>query len=442
MANSNSDNLVALFVDYENLLLSYHQQLNGKGQQVEKFEELEWKTILDLVRGQTGRIVIKRAYANWSAYSVVKQRELLEHGFELVNTPSRGGKNAADIKIVIDAITTLKEQENKIHTFFVVSGDGDFIDLVHHLHAHGKIVRGMGVSGTTSNYLTKVCDEFAYYDILVKPPSQENESSTEGETRPASFDVSEARQILRETLEKFEDGWIDATFLKTSMQKKDPAFNERNYGFEKFKAFLEAQDDLVKIQPKKPLGLEIRKVTQNGTAPEQVKPEYLLDQYLSCLAREKVRMRPTEHRKILIITLYEIIKKNHDISLTEAIEKLSTLKEKETPYISYTNINDTAHQLFHCKCFEFGSMQKHYPEGTKLWDKDVSVIDGIGSANELLTRCDRELLKKIRKCLEPNKKIEPEVATWLLYGKEGIPYKKEHVEKLIKEIENKIERLA
>lgn len=434
MANSNSDNLVALFVDYENLLLSYHQQLNGSSQQVEKFEELEWKTILDFVRGKTGRIVIKRAYANWASYSVSKQRELLEHGFELVNTPSRGGKNAADIKIVIDAIDTLKAQDEKINNFFVVSGDGDFIDLVHHLHANGKIVRGMGVSGTTSNYLTKVCDEFAYYDILVKPPSQEDDSTTKAETRPMSFDLSEARQILREALEKFEDGWIDATYIKNTMRKINPAFNERNYGFYKFKAFLDAQDDMVETRPLQPVGLEIKKVIPNGTAPDKSSPEKLMDQYLAGLSRVKVRMSPTEHRKTLIINLHKIIDETPDISLSQALERLANMIEEKAPYISYNIITDTAHQLFHCKCFEFEPKTK-YPEGTRLWDRAVSFSDGITSANELLTYCDRELLDKISGSLDPGENIDPEVAARLLYGKEGNPYKKEYVEKLIAEVE-------
>ncbi|MGD8798210.1 MAG: hypothetical protein PVJ44_06790 [Desulfobacterales bacterium] len=65
MANSNSENLVALFVDYENLIRSYQKQLNGYHQRVEEFEALEWKTILGFVRGETGRIVVKRAYADW-----------------------------------------------------------------------------------------------------------------------------------------------------------------------------------------------------------------------------------------------------------------------------------------------------------------------------------------------------------------------------------------
>jgi uncharacterized LabA/DUF88 family protein len=435
MANSNSDNLVALFVDYENLIRSYQKQLNGYHQRVEEFEALEWKTILDFVRGETGRIVVKRAYADWVMFKA-KQRELLEHGFELVNTPSRGDKNAADIKIVIDTIITLNNQDEKIQNFFIISGDGDFIDLVHHLHAHGKIVRGMGVSDSTSNYLTKVCDEFVYYDILVKPSTKEDDNITEAEKRQVSFDSSAARQILRGALEKFGDGWFSAAVLKLSMLKIDPTFNEHNYGFEKFKAFLDAHDDLLETRHKSPVRLEVRKVIPNGTAPAIATPENLLDKYLACLAKSNLHMSPTEHRENLVTQLFEIIKGNHNtkISLTEAIEKLADDVEKETPYISYTIISETAYQVFHCNCFWFKEETTQSGEN-KLWDRAVTFRYGINSANELLAKCDRELLKKIRRGLDQEEKIEAAVAARLLYGKVGNPHKKAYIEKLITEIE-------
>jgi uncharacterized LabA/DUF88 family protein len=432
MTNLDSNNWVAVFVDYENLLKSYHRQLHGYHQQVEKYEELDWKTILDFARGDTGRIVIKRAYADWVLFKD-KQRELLEHGFELVNTVSRGDKNVADIKIVIDAISVLKEQNKDINNFFLISGDGDFIDLVHHLHASGKIVRGMGVSGTTSNYLTKVCDEFFYYDILVKPTTPEDSSSsTDAAAPPISFDLSEARQILRETLEKFSDGWFSAPILKKAMLKKDPTFNERKYGFAKFKAFLDGHSDMVETRHKTPVRFEVKKVTANGAGVDSSGPEKLLDRYLACLAREKVRMTPTEHRKKLIADMFGIIhKESSEISLTEAIGKLAKMIEETAPFISYTIINDTAHQLFHCSCFDFVSKTK-YPEGTMLWDRGVRFREHINNDSDLLSWCDRELLRKIKRCLNPNEKIEPEVAARLLYGKKG---NEGYIQELINEIE-------
>ena len=433
MANSNSDNLVALFVDYENLIKSYHRQILGYQEEVDQYEVLEWKKILDVVRADTGRIVIKRAYADWVIFKA-KQRELLGHGFELVNTPARGDKNAADIKLVIDALSTLRDQDEKIHDFFIVSGDGDFIDLVHHLHAHGKIVRGMGVRDATADNLIKVCDEFVFYDFLVNPPSQQKDIGTEGKPQPVPFELSEARQILREIMEQFEDAGIDAAFLKSCMRKKNPAFNERNYGYPKFKTFLEAQSDIVTIEHESSGRIDVKKVIPNGSIPEDTSPEKLVERYLACLARVKVHMSPTAHRALLIARIYDIIDKKPKISLNGVVEELATIMEKEAPFISYDQVKDSVNQLFLCKCI-WRDDETTYPEGTMLWDRAIRIRKGIRDADEFLARCDQELLKNIQRGLDPEEKMAPDIAARILYGKDGNPEKKEYVEKTIKEIE-------
>jgi uncharacterized LabA/DUF88 family protein len=421
------ENLVAVFIDYENLLLSYREQ-------VDKYADLDWAKILDLAT-KKGRLVIKRAYADWSIFGD-KQKELLGYGFELINTPSRGGKNAADIKIVIDTLSLLRDQVREITHFLLVSGDGDFIDLVHHLHTHGKSVTGMGVSGATSNYLTQVCDEYVFYDVLAKSPSVVLDPATEARVRPVSFDVREARRILRQALQKIETPWVDASDLKNAMLRIDSTFNERNYNFDKFKDFLAAQSDLVVTKNKEPLGLLVQELTENNAAPDNENPERQLDRYLQFLAREKIRMRSTEHRKAIIINMFGVIQKNSKISYTEVIKILANVIENKAPYISYSFINEAAHQLFRSQCFYFDD-DDNYPPGTKLWDRSVSLKEGIESANDLLTWCDRELLKKILHWLEPEEKINPEVAVRLLYGQEGMPYKMDHIEKLIEEIQNR-----
>ncbi|MGD8798209.1 MAG: OST-HTH/LOTUS domain-containing protein [Desulfobacterales bacterium] len=292
------------------------------------------------------------------------------------------------------------------------------------------------MSDSTSNYLTKVCDEFVYYDILVKPSTKEDDNRTQAEKRPVSFDLSAARQILRSALEKFGDGWFNAAVLKVNMLKIDPTFNEHNYGFEKFKAFLDAHDDLLETRHKSPVRLEVRKVIPNDTVPAIASPENLLDKYLACLAKLNLHISPTEHRENLISQLFEIIKGNHNtkISLTEAIEKLADDVEKRTPYIGYTIISETAYQVFHCNCFWFEEETTQSAEN-KLWDRAVTFRYGINNAEELLAKCDRELLKKIRRGLNQEEKIEAEVAARLLYGKEGNLYKKEYVQNLIADIE-------
>jgi hypothetical protein len=273
-----------------------------------------------------------------------------------------------------------------------------------------------------------------YYDNLINPPHLTDGKGAKDRTPSESSVLNESSQILWETLEKFGDGWINASVLKKRMLKKDPTFNEHNYGFEQFKDFLDANSDLVETRHISPVKMEARKKPTNGSAEDRTLPMKKLHIYLACLARRKVHMPPSEHRKTLIINLYDIIKENTGISLTEALDRLTTLTKEKEPSIRYAIIKDTAFQLFHCQCFDFTS-KKDYPEGTMLWDKAVTFSDGINSDNELLTWCDRELLKKIQQGLDPEEKIDPEIAAHLLYDKEGNPYKTDYVKKMIKEIE-------
>lgn len=108
---------------------------------------------------------MRRAYADW-AEAATKQRQLLALGVELIHVNSKRGKNAADIRIVIDALELFHNDGSSFTHVLLVSGDGDFTELVHRLRAHGKTVIGMGISGTSAEYLINACDKFIYYDKL------------------------------------------------------------------------------------------------------------------------------------------------------------------------------------------------------------------------------------------------------------------------------------
>jgi uncharacterized LabA/DUF88 family protein len=129
-----------------------------------KGAEVDWAKVLQNAT-QMGRVVLRRAYADW-AEAASKQRSLLALGIELIHVNSRRGKNAADIRIVIDALELLYSEQNSFTHVLLVSGDGDFTELVHRLRSHGKHVVGMGVSGTSAEYLVNACDKFIYYDKL------------------------------------------------------------------------------------------------------------------------------------------------------------------------------------------------------------------------------------------------------------------------------------
>jgi len=149
------DAQVAVFIDYDNIEISVEEAFG-------KTADVDWNRILQAA-AQMGRVVLRRAYADW-AEAAAKQRQLLGLGVELVHVNSKRGKNAADIRIVIDALELFYNDKDAFTHLVLVSGDGDFTELVHRLRAHGKFVTGIGISGTSAEYLINACDKFIFYD--------------------------------------------------------------------------------------------------------------------------------------------------------------------------------------------------------------------------------------------------------------------------------------
>jgi uncharacterized LabA/DUF88 family protein len=149
------DTQVAVFIDYDNIEISVEETFG-------KNTDVDWNRIFQYA-AQIGRVVLRRAYADW-AEAKDRQRQLLSLGVELVHVNSKRGKNAADIRIVIDALELLYSEKDVFSHVLLVSGDGDFTELVHRLRTHGKTVIGMGISGATAEYLVNACDKFVYYD--------------------------------------------------------------------------------------------------------------------------------------------------------------------------------------------------------------------------------------------------------------------------------------
>lgn len=149
------DAQVAVFIDYDNIEISVEEAFG-------KNADVDWSRILQAAT-QMGRVVLRRAYADW-AEAAAKQRQLLGLGVELVHVNSKRGKNAADIRIVIDALELFYNDKDAFTHLVLVSGDGDFTELVHRLRARGKTVTGIGISGASAEYLVNACDKFIFYD--------------------------------------------------------------------------------------------------------------------------------------------------------------------------------------------------------------------------------------------------------------------------------------
>ena len=220
------DHRLGLFIDFENIALGVRDA------QYKKFDiHLVLQRLIE-----KGRIVYKKAYADWTRYSEYK-REFHEAAIELVDIPQRNytAKNSADIRMVVDAMD-LATSKGHITTFVICSGDSDFSPLVSKLKENDKSVIGLGVKNSTSNLLISNCDEFIFYEDLVREtralPSIENLPKKKQELFRLMLDSIQALQR-----ENYDVIW--GSMIKQTMQRKQPYFSESYYGYRSFSELLE-----------------------------------------------------------------------------------------------------------------------------------------------------------------------------------------------------------
>jgi uncharacterized protein (TIGR00288 family) len=222
---------IAVFMDFENIATSAEATIG----------DFDVNAIMELLRTR-GRLLIKRAYGDWGRYQRYR-RDMLESGIDLFQLYTVGiqQKNRADVRLAIDAMETVFTRPN-IDLYAIVSGDSDFTELIHKLRDHGKYTIGIGLRAATSDLLRRACDEFIFYETLVT----EELDDISDELR-----LPDARDLLRRALgvaEQKGEVPVFAGRLKQIMLGIDPSFNEANYGFQQFRAFLEAHQDLVTIE--------------------------------------------------------------------------------------------------------------------------------------------------------------------------------------------------
>jgi uncharacterized protein (TIGR00288 family) len=234
--NSN-ERRIALFIDFENIAIGVTEA---------KYKKFEIALLLERLL-EKGKIVVKRAYADWDKFPDYK-RELHEAAIELIEIPARSysGKNSADIRLVVDAMDMSYSKEH-IDVFVIASGDSDFSPLVSKLKENDKFAIGVGVKNSSSDLLIDNCDEFIFYEDLVrgtqKVPTVAFQDKKKGEVFKLLIDSIKA--LMRENKEIL---W--GSMVKQTMQRKKPTFNEEYYGYDTFSDLLEdAQtNNIIKIK--------------------------------------------------------------------------------------------------------------------------------------------------------------------------------------------------
>jgi uncharacterized protein (TIGR00288 family) len=236
------DERIALFLDYENLAIGAREALGGQA--------FDFRPIADAL-AERGRVVVRRAYADWSSFEE-DRRMLTRHQVELIEIPQRMGsvrKNAADIKMAVDAVE-LSFERDYITTFVLGTGDSDFTPLVHKLRELNRRVIGIGVEASTSGLLPPACDEFLFYEKLEGIETAQPRRARGGRRRPSAVVVEPAEVeppaavgevdlgvLVTQTLaglERSASGPVLASMLKRTILRKDPTFNEADYGFRGF----------------------------------------------------------------------------------------------------------------------------------------------------------------------------------------------------------------
>ncbi len=235
------DATMAVFLDLENMAL---------GARDAKYQRFEIQKILERLLLK-GHIVVKKAYCDFKRYEDFK-RGLHETAFELIEIPHlrQSGKNSADIRMVVDALD-LCYTKGHVDTFVIISGDSDFSPLVSKLRENAKTVIGVGVKSSTSDLFLNNCDEFIYYDDLVReaPARKKVVRKAVREAKPASAtagpSLEGALEQLVETIdalaaERAEDDLIWGSMVKQALKRRNPGFNERAHGFKSFNDLLQA----------------------------------------------------------------------------------------------------------------------------------------------------------------------------------------------------------
>ncbi len=262
---------VAVYLDFDNIVISRYDQVNGRNSfQRDKAKGLESAklsrarvdvgAVLDFA-SSFGTVVLTRAYADWSAdVNAEYSGQLVARAVDLVQLfPAAAyGKNAADIRLAVDAVEDMFRLPDLTHVV-IVAGDSDYIPLAQRCKRLGRYVVGIGVAGSSSKSLAAACDEFVIYDALpgvpgFEPPAEPEQPRAKRtkSVEPEQPDAQAAAtalltRALQIGLEKDDVEWLHNSTVKAQMKRMDPSFSEKALGFKSFSDFLRSRADLVEL---------------------------------------------------------------------------------------------------------------------------------------------------------------------------------------------------
>jgi len=290
---------VAVYIDFDNIVISRYDQLHGRGQfqrdKVREFDSAAKSADADIAEklqratvdigavidfsSSYGTLVLTRAYADWSVpVNEAYRGQLVSRAVDLVQLfpTTRNAKNGADIRLAVDAVEDMFRLPDLTH-MVIVAGDSDYIALAQRCRRLGRYVVGVGVAGSTSKALAAACDELVTYDALpgitrqAEPGGATSPRSSGRRKRPAAAVVDEtddlnagdpqelATRLLERALrlgqEKDDADWLHSSAVKSQMRRMDPSFSEKALGYRSFSDFVKSREAVAELDESNPVRL-------------------------------------------------------------------------------------------------------------------------------------------------------------------------------------------
>ena len=260
-----SDPRVGVYIDFDNIVISQYDHVHGRGSFMkEKARSATGKTVERLQQATVdigavldfassfGAVAISRAYADWAAPANNRyQKQLIDRAVDLVQLFNTAGtKNGADIRLAIDVVEDLFRLDDVTHVV-IVAGDSDYIPLAQRARRLGRVVVGVGVTGSTSAAFKSACDEFSYYEDLIDESDAPAPVSTSASPEAPAADTPDAdpqrtagellvRALRVARTDDNVDGWVAASTVKQQMKRLDASFDEKKLGFKSYTDFVKS----------------------------------------------------------------------------------------------------------------------------------------------------------------------------------------------------------
>jgi uncharacterized LabA/DUF88 family protein len=377
---------LAVFIDFENVALWAERE----------FFDFEITSLMEYLQAR-GPVVVKRAYADWSRFSRYRD-ELMKNSIDLIQIYSvRQGKNRADIRMAIDAFETALTRQ-QINTYVIVSGDSDFGPLVMKLREYGRYTIGVGPRTISPDLLVRSCHEFIYLETALGEPAELDEQT--------SREREAARNLLLKALQSHGQRGelpIMATRLKQTMLLMDPTFNEANFGYVQFKAWLDDNRDLVKLYVKE-LELFVAPISynapgdmalipasgpaQNIETPSPARP-LLESNYRQIFTRMKLNTTDLSTRRDVLRDIYrELCEHPGEYTSDEVLENLCSRYEIQGLIRSKAQLRDVLQMAF--RQHEFDYHNQVASPYTPVW-----LAPGIESEAEFVVHAESDFVYSV-----------------------------------------------